>query len=180
MIRKLFVPLLFIAWSTGIGAVEPTPDHSPSKPGLRITFHVDKPVYHLGDTMLLQILVKNVSHRDLYIFDSVGLDEANTLGLSIKNTTTGERYDVWLTSDPIPPPPRSKDSFKLLLPNELCGIESSQALSRFFIDKPGQYELTALYESPIPSGTELSYHLPMWGKEKGLLHSDPITISVEE
>lgn len=172
----LFLPLICITSVTS--AALPISGKQATDPELQVSFHVDKAEYRLGDSMQLGILVKNISHGELYIFDNVGLDEANTLGLSIKNVATGKRYDVWLTSDPSPPPPSSKDSYKRLLPHELCGIEVDWKLSEFFINKAGQYELTALYESPITSNTELSYHLPMWGKEKGLIHSTPITISV--
>ena len=128
------------------------------------------------DPNTVTIKLVNISKGALYILDQLGLDQSNVLGIHVKNIGTGENYDAWLSSDPAPPPPTSKEAFLRLLPGESCEVDVKldQQLS-----KSGKYELRALYESPIDSHSPLAFGLPMWGHEKGIIASTPIEVTVD-
>ena len=65
-----------------------------------------------------------------------------------------------------------------LLPDHVFGVVFTLTMKDFNLRQKGTYEVTAEYHSPIPAS--MSFGLPIWSREMGVVPSNRITIKVVE
>jgi hypothetical protein len=180
----LYLSILFFAGPSlwVLAGQEPTETAKPSPvgangaSGLNVTIRADKSEYQLSDKISLLVLLENRTKSPIYLFSDLEWGESASLSLWPRNAVSGVELPMNFVFDEITPPPKSQDDFVKLLPGHVFGVVLTCPLNRINIREKGKYEFVVQYHSPIPSN--LGYGLPIWGREKGVIPSNHVIISV--
>ena len=149
---------------------------SKQKHGIIVKISTEKMEYRLGDKLKLEVLIKNISPKDMFIYNELDWGESSSFSLWVKDARTGKDVVGQHLADALPPPPSSKDQFTKLVPGYSFGFESNWMIKEINIDKPGDYLLEVVYHSPVPP--EFAFGLPVWSTEMGKVGSNVVKIHV--
>jgi len=145
---------------------------------LDVVVKTDKSIYKIGSTVDFQISLINRSNRPIFVYADMEEGESASYSIWLKDVNSGEDVDAVFLADSLTPQPHSKDDFIEIPPNYFYGVIFSTSLARLSINKPGTYRVEVYYHSPI-SGN-MSFGLPIWSRESGIITSSPIQIRVEK
>ena len=149
-----------------------------SKPnnGIIVKIFTEKKEFRLSDKIKLDVTIKNVSSKDMFIYNELDWGESSSFLLWVKDARTGKDIVGQYLADALPPPPSSKDQFTKLASGYCFGFESNWMIKEINIDKPGDYLLEVVYHSPVP--LEFAFGLAVWSKEMGRVGSNFVKIHV--
>lgn len=155
------------SWGSGF-VQDPTP--------LELAIAVDRQVYRPDDRIVVKFLLTNTSKQPIYLMDLFLLGESGSFSLWVRDVVSG-RDSSRRFADEITPPPQSVNDFVRLRPEHVFGVSLRILLADIGVRRAGKYELAADYHSRVPAG--MTFGLPTWTREKGAIHSTPVTIVVE-
>ncbi|MFZ1613312.1 MAG: hypothetical protein WAT51_04010 [Holophaga sp.] len=144
--------------------------------GIIVKISTGKMEYRLNDKIKLEVLIKNTSSKEVFIYNELDWGESSSFSLWVKDVRTGKDVVGQYLADALPPPPSSKDQFTKLAPGYSFGFESNWMIKEINIDKPGDYLVEVVYHSPVP--TEFAFGLPIWSTEMGRVESNAVKIHV--
>lgn len=188
MPKLLIVALLSFAIVLQQHVAKPETLPPASSLSLAVSVKSPKHIYSIKDRLQLEAQLKNVGNRDLYLFDDVCWNPANSLNVHVFNLAGEEVFGKSnFLRDCLPPPPRPNDMhrFHLLKPGQSYTDSESFSISEL-VPKPGKYGLSVNYHSAISrkwiseyGGANLA-SLLVWTAEEPLLKSNVLRITVRE
>lgn len=154
--------------------------------GLHAAIRSDKKVYKVGEKIIIEFRLTNVSKQDIYIgtkpsgfttstiyFDKI-IGPEGSIRPTVKHIDFGTR-----------PPPLKKSDFTLIRPQKnytrkikgsLCADTTIHTTEYYNLDKPGKYKITMLYRSNA-DGRRAGLKVKAW---TGKVISNTITIEIKE
>ena len=151
-----------------------------SAPRIVVSVSTDRKKYSLGDTLELDISLRNESNSPVYVGRKMELGLGGGLGLDIRDDKgNGVRSRMLL--DSILPPPPADDLSAFVRLDEACfyGIWKRLPVRDFF-PAPGQYSLQVSYKGLLqkdfvaPAWRDLPV---IWSDREPSL-SDPVTVEI--
>lgn len=144
---------------------------------LEVSARTDKAVYNRGETIRLEILLKNLSEEPISLYGSLSWGHSASLTLRVTDAAGKEIPAKYLDDSLTPPPPPNDQSFFVNLnPHHFFGTVRESSLDELNINKPGKYKIVVEYHSPIPQS--FGKGLSLWGREKGSIRSKPTQVEV--
>jgi hypothetical protein len=146
-------------------------------PRLAVELRTDKRSYKLSDVVSFEVLLTNRSRAPIYLYSDLDWGESASLSIWLKDAVSGKDVpEDEFIFDAITPPPRSKDDFVKVLPDHVYGVVIEVTVHDLSVKKKGIYEVVAYYHSPVPR--EMSFGLPVWSIEDGMLVSNRVRITI--
>ena len=150
-------------------------DTSQQSQRLEVQLITEKHVYRRSDKLNLKVMVVNTSDQDIFVYGNLEWGYLASLTLSLRDAT-GRNVQPKFISDAITYPPDDKSQFVKLLPFHFLGTYYIASIEDLNISRPGKYSIFIEYHSPISSAK--AGVSPFFGKEKGVIRSNPIWIEV--
>jgi hypothetical protein len=148
-----------------------------NKPALKVLVSTDKGKYKVDDQIKLTVFLLNDSDQALFLYGHLSWGYSSSFTLHITDLAGREIMPEGLDDSITPPPPKNdKSVFVKLNPEHFLGTMRIQPLKELNIDRPGKYNITVDYHSPIPKS--FGQGLPIWSREMGVVASAPIQIEV--
>ena len=143
---------------------------------LEVHLIAEKRLYKRGDKIDLKAIVINASDQDIFVYGNLEWGYSASLTLCLTDAK-GRSVEPKFISDAITYPPDDKSQFVRLLPFHFLGTYYVASTEELNIHRPGRYSILIEYHSPIPSSkADVS---PFYGKENGVIRSNPIWIEVQ-
>ena len=143
---------------------------------MTVTLKLDKEFYEFNDDAEAQIILKNISKKDIYIYSKIEWGEGSSISLWVKDFSTKENIEEIFIADEQSIPPQSKSDFTKISSSKNIISKFKFSLRDFKVQPGKKYEIIAEYHSPVPAA--MSFGLPIWSSEMGSVSSTPLVIKI--
>lgn len=158
------------------GATPGSNNTAPESQKLEVHLIAERHLYKRGDKINLKVMVVNNSDQDVFVYGKLEWGYSASLTLCLTDAK-GRSVQPKFISDAITYPPDDKSQFVRLSPFHFLGTYYIASTEELNIQSPGKYSIVIEYHSPIRSSkADVS---PFYGKENGVIRSDPIWIEVQ-
>jgi hypothetical protein len=156
-------------------AQERTVVNQPSE-GLELIVVAPQRRYKLSEKITLPVMLFNSGKDDIYVFGTLGWGHSASLLLHVRDSSGKEIEPVGVPDDQTQFIKDDKSILVKLVPNHFLGTNFFAPLEVLNLNRPGRYVVFAEYKSPLSlSDVELR---PFWGKERGPINSNRVSIEV--
>ena len=136
----------------------------------------EKHTYKRGEKINLTVMVINTSEQDIFVYGNLEWGYLASLTLCLTDAR-GKTVQPKFIADAVTYPPDDKSQFVRLAPYHFVGTYFVSSTKDLNIQRPGRYSFFIEYHSPIP--TSKAAVSPFYGKENGVIRSNPIWIQVQ-
>lgn len=143
---------------------------------LELTLVSQKATYKRGDQFKLQVMLRNVTETDAYVFGTLEWGYSASLMFYIRNAAGKEIEPILVPDSPPSAIPDDRSAFVKLRPDHFLGTSYFAPLKLMNLTKPGRYSIVVEYNSPI-SKADVDI-TPFFGKENGPIRSNVIYFDV--
>lgn len=143
---------------------------------LELSLVSQKRKYRRNDQFKLQVLLRNSSERDVYIFGTLDWGYSSSLMFYIRDAQGKEIQPVLSPDAQTYASSENTSAFVKLGPDHFLGTTYYAPLKFMNLTRPGKYAIFVEYNSPF-SASEVKLS-PFWGKENGTLKSNVVWIEV--
>jgi hypothetical protein len=145
------------------------------QPILKLSVVTSKVRYRMNDQFKLNVMLKNESDNEFYVFGRLAWGYSGTLMFFVYDSA-GKEIEPKLIPDEPPFAPRDDNSdYVKLRPNHFLGT-SYFAPVKLMNLLPGRYSISVKYQCPFSkSAVKVE---PFWGKENGIISSNVVHIEV--
>ena len=151
--------------------------HSLKQTDLELTLQVPKRTYKSNEQLKFQVMLRNASETDdLYIWGTLGWGYSSSLMFFLRDSAGNDIKPELLPDSPPQAPQEDKNYYVKLQPDNFLGTNYFAPLSLMNLSKPGEYSIFVEYWCPFQS-EEVPVR-PFWGKERGKIKSNVVTIKV--
>jgi hypothetical protein len=151
-------------------------DAGQQKQRLKLEVFTEKHVYKRDDKLNLKVMVINASDQDIFVYGDLGWGHLASLTICLTDAR-GNDIQPKFISDAVTYPPDDNSQFVKLLPFHFLGTSYVASIEDLNMQRPGKYSIYIEYHSPIRnSKANVS---PFFGKENGVIRSNPISIEVQ-
>jgi hypothetical protein len=144
--------------------------------GLELDLLLPKRTYKSGEQLKLQVMLRNASDKDLYIYGTLGWGYSSSLMFYVRDSAGKDIEPALIPDSPPQAPPSDKSYYVKLEPDNFLGTSYFAPLKLMNLSKPGKYSIFVEYWCPF-SSEDVSVR-PFWGKERGKIKSNVVTIEV--
>ena len=171
--------ILFVILSV---LIPPATSSSQVPPGstqtsLAVLLSSDRTSGKISDSIVLTIMVKNVSSAPIFLYGKLDWGPSSSLFLFVEDEK-GKNVPMGFFEDALPPLPSKKDKtlFIKLNPDHFFGTTRVDKLSEL-VPKPGIYYFQIYYHGPVPKS--FAAGSPAWGTEDPPILSNRLKIEVQ-
>ena len=143
---------------------------------LELSLVAQKLTYKRNDQFKLQVLLRNSSEKDLYVFGTLDWGFSGSLMFYVRDASGKEVEPLVVPDSPPNAPPDDKSAFVKLRPNHFLGTSYFAPLKLVNLTKPGRYSVFVEYKCPF-SITDVPV-TPFWGSESGAIKSNLVMVEV--
>jgi len=144
--------------------------------GLELSLISQKRRYRHNDQFKLEVLLRNISERDIYIFGTLDWGYSAGLVFHIRDTSGKEIQPLLAPDSRTHASPDDTTAFIKLGPDHFLGTNYYAPMKFMNLTKPGRYSIFVEYYPPF-SSKDVKLR-PFWGRENGTLKSNVIWIEV--
>ena len=143
---------------------------------LELLLLLPKRTYKSNEQFRLQVMLRNASENDLYIWGTLGWGYSSSLMFYLRDSA-GKNVEPTLIPDSPPQAPQEDKSYYVkLLPENFLGTSYFAPLRLMNLSRPGKYSIFVEYRGLFPR--EEVPVAPFWGKERGTIRSNVVSIEV--
>ena len=143
---------------------------------LELVLLLPKKTYKSNEQLKFQVMLRNASESDLYLWGTLGWGYSSSLMFYLRDSA-GKNVEPTLIPDSPPQAPQEDKSYYVkLLPENFLGTSYFAPLRLMNLSKPGKYSLFVEYRGLFPK--EEVPVAPFWGKERGTIRSNVVSIEV--
>jgi hypothetical protein len=162
---------------TGAKAISQKGKTDPSyKEGLQISLVTPKLTYKRNEKLKLQVMLTNVSYKNLYVLGSLEWGYNASLLLHVRDASGKEIEPKAFPDTQVFVDPNDQSTFVKLQPNHFLGTNFVSDLDFLNLTKPGKYSVYVEYFSKVPASAVTAK--PFWGHENGTIFSNLVWIEV--
>jgi hypothetical protein len=184
MVKRLILTVLLITLTaSGEGRLtsvsDPHPDRAIGDEASRLELSLisQKRIYQRGDEFRLQVMLRNPSEKDVYVFGTLDWGYSASLMFHIRNSKGKEIVPKEVPDTPPVAPPADKGAYIRLRPDHFFGTSYFAPLKVMNLTKPGKYSIIVEYRCPFArADVPVS---PFWGYEEGTVRSNVVYVEVK-
>jgi len=144
---------------------------------LELSVMSQKNIYHRGDEFRLQVMLRNPSEKDVYVFGTLDWGYSASLMFHIRDSKGKEIVPREVPDTPPVAPPVDKSAYVKLRPDHFLGTSYFAPLKVVNLTMPGKYSIFAEYRCPFPrADVPVS---PFWGHEEGIVKSNVVYVELK-
>ena len=179
MIKSLIFTVVVITLIlSGGGRVKSVPDRNTDRTvwdevsRLELSLISQKLIYHRGDEFRLQVMLRNPTEQDVYVFGTMDWGYSASLMFHVRDSKGKEIVPREVPDTPPTAPPADKSAYVRLGPDHFLGTSYFAPLNVVNLTRPGKYSIFAEYRSPFArADVPVS---PFWGHEDGIVKSNVV------
>ena len=146
------------------------------KEGLQISLGAVKRRYNRNEKIRLQVLLTNVSYKNLFVLGALEWGPNASLLLHVRDSGGKEVEPTAFPDTQLFVDPNDERAFLQLRPNHFVGTNFASDLKFLNVTKPGKYSVYVEYFCKV-SSNEVNVK-PFWGRENGTIFSNLLWIEV--
>lgn len=155
----------------------PNQSRSLKQTDLEVTLLLPKRTYKSNEQFKFQVMLRNASETDdLYLWGTLGWGYSSSLMFFLRDSAGRDIKPNLLPDSPPQVPQEDKSSYVKLQPDNFLGTSYFAPLQLMNLSKPGKYSIFVEYWCPFQSD-EVPV-TPFWGKERGKIRSNVVSIEV--
>ena len=144
--------------------------------GLQLSLMSHKGIYHRGDEFRMQVMLRNSSDKDIYVFGTLDWGYSASLIFLIRDARGNEVVPDHVPDTPPIAPPVERSAYVKLRPDHFLGTSYFAPLRLMSLTKPGKYSIVAKYRCPFArADVPVS---PFWAAEDGVVESNVVYVTV--
>jgi hypothetical protein len=143
---------------------------------LELSLTSQKRSYKRGDQFKLQVMLRNVTQTDVFVFGTLNWGYSASLMFYIRDAAGKEIEPVLVPDAPPSGIPDDRSAFVKLRPDHFVGTSYYAPFKLMNMTKPGRYTIVVEYNSPI-SKADVDIK-PFFGNENGPIRSNVVYVEV--
>jgi len=143
---------------------------------LELILLVPKRTYKSHEQLKFQVMLRNASETDLYIWGTLGWGYSSSLMFQLRDSAGKDIKPGLIPDSPPQRPQEDKSYYVKLQPDNFLGTSYFAPLPLMNLSKPGRYSIFVEYWCPFQS-EEVPVR-PFWGTERGKIRSNVLSIEV--
>lgn len=143
---------------------------------LELLLMSQKRIYRRGDEFKLNVMLRNPSEKDVYVFGTLDWGYSASLMFHIRDSMGREIEPREVPDTPPLAPPTDKSAYVRLRPDHSLGTIYFAPLNVVNLTKRGKYSIFVEYRSPF-AGADVPVS-PFWGHESGIVKSNVVYLEV--